>query len=898
MTNLQNQDIYLAQNAYTPRVQQTNLPTNSTTVATPRPSVSNNSARANSGDALSFLLVAILVLIGASFWFASFWRKKIYAQINEKRWDKMVFLEFQMPKETIEQINKDSMKKDEKSFLEVGEAVFGIVSEFGKGWWEEWFFEVPTFSFEIVASDKKIKFWIVCHEDQAPIIRRQVIAIYSKANVNQLTKFDVIKPDSVLFAQELDLARRFELPFNTYKMLENDPLNAITNAMGGLESYESLALQMVLTPVKDDWHQKSKTLAQKIQQGQNPKEVLEGSKNQFGKFFGGTFKYAWQIFFPKGKDAVDQNEKKEREIDLTGKYQQMSLTPLQQEIVKKLDEKAAKPGFKFALRVVASSKTKERSKEIVDQFVPALQIYENKTFNGFKKAKTNVDECIKNYIMRSPNLKQKNILSSEETHSLWHLPNYMINSSGIDWLASRKPPIPIELPDKNDKSVMLGWAQARGESREVHMLEDDRFRHIYSLGGSGSGKSVLMAHVIMQDIEMGNGVCVVDPHGTLVDEILWRMPEHRKEDVIVFNPAYIDRPLALNMLETDPKKPTDKTLVIDILFGIWDKLYDLKKTGGPMFESYMKNSMRLVMAHAESGCTLMEISKVLSDEDFRAYKLAMCEEQDIVDFWEKEATKAEGEASLANMVPYITSKLAPFVSNDFLKPMIAQQKSSVQFREAMDNKKIILVSLSKGLIGEQSAYLIGMVMIGGLLMAGMGRSDNLKHLGKGETETLPYYEQAPFFIYIDEMQNFLFDAIPKALEEIRKYRIGFYLAHQFVKQVIVDGSERIKDSLMANCASKFIYRCGAEDAEILEKEFKPTLMAADLIMPERFTVNTILLINGQKTQGFNLKVPAPSKITDEMKASREMLIEMTKQKYGRPKAEIMEELKNRHKLMF
>jgi hypothetical protein len=390
-----------------------------------------------------------------------------------------------------------------------------------------------------------------------------------------------------------------------------------------------------------------------------------------------------------------------------------------------------------------------------------------------------------------------------------------------------------------------------------------------------------------------------------VDDLLRRIPEYRMQDVIVFSPAITDMPLGLNMLETDPLKPTQKTLVIDTLFTIWDKLYDLKKTGGPMFESYMKNSMRLVMSHPESGSTLMEIPKVLSDEDFRSFKLAMCDEQGVIDFWEKEATKAGGEASLENIVPYITSKLSRFLTNDFIRPMIGQQKSAINWRQAMDNNKIILVSLAKGLIGEDSAYLVGMVILGGLLMAGMGRSDGLKYNMDGTTTEIIPSERAPFFVYIDEMQNFLFDAIPKALEEIRKYKVGFYLAHQFIKQVVVDGSERIKDSIMANCATKFIYRCSSEDATYLEKEFQP-LSNADIANPEARTYNAILLVDGQRTTPFNIMATYPKffEITKDPELMRQAeekkrkIIQMSKEKYGKPREAVEQEIRDRAKLLF
>ena len=841
---------------------------------------------------LAFLIILFLVIkLGVNYYRKSFYNKK-----KLRDWKETVFLEITVPQETAEQVQKDQgSKKDDKDSIAVGEQMFLVMNEFAKSRWKNYFYGTERFSLEIVNVDSEIRFWMTCTKKTVGLLERQIVSVYPKASITKLEKVDFFKDGTLAFSQELDLANRFELPFRTYKMMETDALNSLTNVMSSLSSLESAAIQLILTPVKNDWQKKPGVLASRIQQGQNPNEVLN-PKTDHTKILKGIFKFLLESFQPDKKDNQGFGDKKERKIDLTGKETELRLTPQQQEIIKKLEEKASRPGFRFTLRIVGSAMSEIRAKQIVDQIVPAFQTFEINPFNGFKRVKSDPKESLENFMMRAPNFNQKNIINTEEVNSIWHLPNFLTQTSDIRWLLARKPAIPLIVPGPGPGNVMLGTANARGQTKDIYMKMEDRFRHIYALGGSGSGKTYLMANVIAQDMELGNGVCVVDPHGELIDDILRRVPPERADDVIVFSPSYTDRPLGLNMLATDPLKPTQKTLVIETLFNIWDKLYDLKKTGGPMFESYMKNSMRLVMSHPESGSTLMEIPKVLSDEDFRTFKLAMCDDQEVVDFWEKEATKAGGEASLENMVPYITSKLSPFTTNDFLRPMIGQQNSCINFRQAMDNKKIILVSLAKGLIGENSAYLVGMVMIGGLLMAGMGRNDGLRYNMDGTTTEIESKDRTPFFVYIDEMQNFLFDSIPKALEEIRKYKVGFYLAHQFVKQLVVDGNERIKDSIMANCATKFIYRVGADDAGYLEKEFGPTLTAPDLINPEARTVNAILLVDGQKTTPFNF---LPSKWPEENNAElRKQIIENTKQKYGKPREEVEKEIRDRAKLLF
>lgn len=858
-----------------------------------------------------FFLSLILIVLGILFILLvlNFFRYRWYQFKRFKNWKKMVVLEISVPRETSEQAQKEKTTSNTgrgENNLELApyEQLYIMLSEYAKPNWKTWLFGGENFSLEIVSIKQEVRFWLVCSKEVAPVIERQTVSIYPKAHIVRLKEVNFFKENTQGYAQELTLVNRFELPFKTYKLLDSDPLATLTSALSGLEADESACIQLIITPVNNkNWQKKSGYLALQIQQGQNPKEILNPQFNFFKEVLK-IFKEIVKAFKPEKKEPTP---KEERDIDLTGKKQQLNLTPQQQEIIKKLEEKASKPGFLFTLRIVGAAKDKKRAKQIVEHILPAFQIFTQPSFNSFKKKDTNSDKALYNYAYRAPSFEQNKIINTEEINSIWHLPNYLVQTPNIKWLPARKPPVPLELPPKGEKTIYVGIAESRGVRKEVYLQMEDRFRHIYSLGGSGSGKTVTMNNIILQDIKMGNGVCFIDPHGEGIDDILRRMPEERIEDVIVFSPAITDRPLGLNMLETDPLKPQQKTLVIDTLFQIWDKLYDLKKTGGPMFENYMKNSMRLVMSHPESGSTLMEIPKVLADEDFRSFKLALCEEQEVVDFWEKEALKAGGDASLENMVPYITSKLAPFLQNDFIRPMIGQQKSVINFRQAMDNRKIILVSLSKGLIGESSAYLIGMIIVGNLLMSGMGRSDGLKYNTDGTTIPITPEERPPFFVYIDEMQNFLFDAIPSALEEIRKYKVGFYLAHQYVKQVIVDGSEKIKDSIMANCGTKFIFRCSADDAKYLETEFSP-LSVEDIMNPEALTFNAICLIKNQKTKPFNISAYYPEyfsildkkrpELMEQAEEKKKKIIEMVKQKYGKNLAEVEKEIRDRAKLLF
>jgi TraM recognition site of TraD and TraG len=846
---------------------------------------------------LLYVVLALIAVTAASYTALEYFKKSVYKKKIFEDWNQTAIIEISVPKDTAEQVQKDGGGKgSDKETLAIGEQIFAILSDYSQKGWKFRLFGGERFSLEIVNIDQETRFWLGCRADIAEVIEKQILAVYPKGNIVRLQNPDFFKPDTFAFAQELELGERYELPFRTYKNMDQEPLNTITNTLSGLTATESAAIQLVITPIREDWQKNPRILAAKIQQGQSPKEILYPDSG-FKLFFKSITKELKKAIFPKKEG--DTSSSTDRKIDLTGREQAVQLTPQQQEIIKKLEEKASRQGFTFSLRVIGSAATEERAKNIVDNIIPGFQIYENRPFNYFKKAKTDIKNSVQNFTLRAQNPNRKAIINIEEINSIWHLPNYLTQTSNIKWLLARKPPIPLILPnEKADDAILMGYALGRGERKPLYLKNEDRMRHIYALGGSGTGKSFFMTSTILHDIEAGNGICVVDPHGETVDDVLLRMPKHRIDDVIVLSPAITDFPLGLNLLETDPLKPTQKTLVINTLFSIWDKLYDLKTTGGPMFEQYMKNALRLIMSHPESGNTIMEVQKVMTDEDYRAFKLAMCDDQQVVDFWENVASKAEGEGSLQNMVPYFVSKLSPFVNNDFLRPMVGQNKSAVNMRMAMDNKKIILVKLEKGLIGEESAYLTGMVVVGQILLAGMGRNDGLKYNEDGTTEEISSQDRPPFFVYIDEMQNFLFDAIPQALEEIRKYKVGLFLAHQFVSQVVTKGENRIRDSIMNNCGNKFIFRVGAEDAKALEDEFAPTMGTNDIMNPERFTANCRVLIDGQKTTPFNISSYNMNNFGEPDYELKKQIIQMTKDKYGTAKAVVEQEIKERGKLLF
>ena len=382
----------------------------------------------------------------------------------------------------------------------------------------------------------------------------------------------------------------------------------------------------------------------------------------------------------------------------------------------------------------------------------------------------------------------------------------------------------------------MAKAYSEGTAKPVYLTDEDRRRHIYMVGQTGTGKSTLLGNLIIQDIQNGKGVAIIDPHGDLVENSLGFVPKERLDDVIYFNPGDLSRPLGLNMLDYNYDRPEEKTFIVNEMQSIFDRLFD-QESMGPMFQQYMRNALLLLMEDMPNEpATLVEVPRIFTDAAFRTRKLARIHNPVVIDFWEKEAVKAGGEASLANMTPYITSKFGGFITNDYMRPIIGQAKSSFNFREVMDGGKILLVNLSKGKIGDINAGLLGMVITGKILMAALSRVD----IADAD-------KRRDFNLYIDEFQNFTTDSIATILSEARKYRLNLTMAHQFIAQL----DEKISDAVFGNVGSELVMRVGVQDAEFLVKQFEPVFNQNDLINIDNLNAYAKILINGQTSKPFN-----------------------------------------------
>ncbi len=719
-------------------------------------------------------------------------------------------------------------------------------------------------SFEMVVCKDKISFYVSVPKKQHQFIEEQIHAQYPNAQIEETSDYNIFAPTSVILGSYVIFKRPNCFPVKTYRKLETDSMNSLTNALSKIESGDGASIQYVMRSAPKQWRRAGVEIAKGMQQGKRLEDVERH----------GVLGFILKALRGVGSIVTKSGEKQPGQADT------YHLSPLETEMIKGLEEKTSKAGLEMNIRVMVAAKTPERAQRYLNDILNAygqFNIYEYG--NSFAKEMPVLRaRLIRHFIFRRFDEKYKIILNAEEMASLFHLPLPSTETPKINWLLSRKALPPPNLPAEG---ILLGLSQYRGHNYEVRMKQADRRRHMYVIGKSGSGKSVFQASLIKQDIEAGRGVCVIDPHGDLVDECLEYVPKERADDVILFDPADFKRPLGLNMLEFDPRYPHLRTFVINEMLKIFDKLYDLKSTGGPMFETYMRNAILLLMDHVESGSTLMDIPRVLVDDDFRNFKLSKCTSQEVKDFWLKEALKAGGESSLANMVPYITSKLASFIYNDYMRPIIGQQKSAFNFYDAMNEGKILLVKLSKGKIGDLNAYLLGMVVVGKILDAALKRSD------------LPQEQRKDFYLYIDEFQNFLTDSISVILSEARKYGLNLVIAHQFIGQLVTGANRdtKIRDSIFGNVGTLVSFRVGVEDAEFLEKEYLPVFSLYDLVNVEAFTCNMKLLIDNTASRPFNMMPVMPER--PKNKELARMIHELSRYKYGRKRELVEAEMRER-----
>ncbi len=801
---------------------------------------------------VTLILLAIVLVTGLAFLVFFVSKKRIVGSITRSL--NMKLFRVTLPREEVEKVD-DKAKSREKEAIAVMDQLYSAVSaiRFSQG---AWFMprQYVVFELAIPHVGEEISFYFSVQERLAHDIEKQIYSYFPKAEIAEVEDYNIFGQSTSSLGSYLQLQENSTLPIKTYRELEADPLREITNALSRIEEVgEGAAIQIAFRPAKKRNRQRGLMVSRFLRKGKTVRKAVEEVNIPFVLRLAKSF-------------APPRKEKKEGVED----FRDVAIG-VSEEHIKAVENKASKAQLEVNIRILSSAKNETRAEEVLRQLENAFSQLNNPALNSFRVVRPTgrgLRKLFFNFSYRIFDPSEAVILSVEELTSLYHFPNTVLDTPRIKSAKARVSEPPADLPKTG---LIIGRSIYRGEERKIMISPDDRRRHAYIIGQTGTGKSGLLKSTIIQDIRNGNGVGLIDPHGDIAEEVLGSIPESRYGDVVVVDPSDLSRPIGLNMLEYNPAYPEQKTFIVNELMNIFDKLYDLKTTGGPIFEQYTRNALLLLMEYPDRGYTILEIPRVLADKEFRRGLLSECRNLLVKDFWEKEAEKAGGEASLQNLVPYITSKFSVFIANDYLRPIISQSKNTINFREIIDQKKILIVNLTKGRLGDINSSLLGLIIVGKLLMAALSRVDVSEN------------ERQDFYLYIDEFQNFATTSISTILSEARKYRLNLVIAHQFIEQL----KKEIKDAVFGNVGNLIALRVGATDAEFLEKQFEPTFNKKDLVNIDNFNAYVKILISGKTSKPFSMQTMPPEKTNPELADSLKRLSSL---KYGRERALVEQEI--------
>ncbi|MBU2575483.1 type IV secretion system DNA-binding domain-containing protein [Patescibacteria group bacterium] len=804
--------------------------------------------------------IFLILLIPLSF-VARIFTRRSYNRFNP--FD-MITLRVLLPKESLE-IEEQGQQKEPRQMIAQIESLManlaGMRAE--RGWNAFWFGRRDHFAFEIVADEGVISFYVTIPIELRQFVEQQIQAQQPDAYIEEREDYNIFNPQCAIAGLKLEFKKSYFFPIQTYREMETDPLNALTNSLSKFKDGKGgAAIQYVVRSAHPRWHGAGNQLA---------REVRKGKKlNDAAKMIGNT--PASTAFRTLARSRRTSEEEKARQNQT---YR--TLSQFEEEAIARIQGKTAKSGFEANIRIVVAAENESVAQSQVNGIADAFAQYSGQEYgNQFRKIiPQNLDKFLNDFIYRNFIERRQMILNTEEMASLFHFPLPTAETPNILWLNAKQAAAPVNIPKEG---IILGHNEYRGQDTVIRLKKDDRRRHLYVIGKSGVGKSALISNLAKQDIEAGHGVCVIDPHGDLVDTILSYIPDNRLEDVIYFDPSDTERPMGLNMLEY--KDEGQKDFAVQDMIAIFMKLFPPEMIG-PMFEHNMRNVMLTLMADKDNPGTVIDIPAMFTNDVFQKYKVSKLKDPTVKAFWEEEMAKTAA-AQKSEMLGYLVSKVGRFVENEMLRNIIGQQKSAFDFRDVMDNKKILLINLAKGKTGEINSSLLGLIIVSKLQMAAMSRAD------------LPEEQRHDFYLYIDEFQNFVTDSIATILSEARKYRLNLIIAHQYIGQLFDEKQNPlIRDAVFGNVGTIASFKIGVEDAEVLAKEFTPVFNEYDVINVDKFHAYVKLLVDNAASKPFQMKTYPPEKGNPEKVAK---LKEFSRLKFGVEKAVIEEDINARRQL--
>jgi hypothetical protein len=811
------------------------------------------------------LIVFLVVPITAFFVYreTNYWKKQVERSLN------MVPLLLLIP--------RDSGSKDEqgryrdqrdimKEIISVAETFYVNLSVIGSGLGygpysvkkvkskiRKALYGTPHLAAEIVAREKEIFFYLAVPIEFKEMVEKSISSQYPDISIEETEEHNIFNKKwgiSNIVGGEFWGSNSYYYPLKTYEEMDSEPLDALTTALNKLDKEEGAAIQILFRKANSKYTKKSYQVAKGLQTGKHKQSIVSEVVG------------AAMVKEEKAPEGVAK------------------MTPMEEEKVKAIERKAAKPAFETRIRVVASAGSRQRSEMILKEIQGAFVQY-NTGWNRLKFYVThNTERVVTDYIFRffeKPIINLKinrgatTILSSEELATLFHPPNFLIETPGIRWLPSKKAAPPTFIPESG---VVIGRSKYRGEEKPIRVAEEDRRRHTYIIGQTGTGKTTSMINMAISDIRAGKGICYIDPHGQdLQEHILPYIPKERAEDVIYFDATDLERPMGLNLFTA--RTPEEKDFVIQESIAMLYRLYDPGHTGimGPRFEHWFRNAALALMADPRGG-TFIDVPRIFTDDKFLAEKLRYVTDPVVRNFWINEMGQTS-DFHKSEVLGWFVGKFGAFMTNTTMRNIIGQTESSFSFRTAMDNNKIVLVNLSKGQVGELNMQLLGMILVAKVQMAAMSRAD------------VPEAERKDFYLYVDEFQNFSTDSFASILSEARKFKLNLIVGNQFIGQL----QDPIRDAVFGNVGNLISFRVGNEDAEYLSKQFEPVFNAQDLINLENYNSIAKILINSTPTRPFSMQgYPYPEGANTQI---AEAIRDLSRLKYGRARETVDAEIQAR-----
>ncbi len=776
----------------------------------------------------------------------------------------------------------DQEKRTEKDFKER----VAVMEQLYRALWEirsltvwqsfhYWIFRYIGLSFELFVEKGELNFFVITEPRFVSIVEKQITAYYSDAEVTVEKAPEIWEKGMKLVGYNMVLKKDYPYPIRSYEQMQEDSLNELANVLSKLERDERATIQIVLQPsFSNKWGKKTRNFASSQFKGKKEYwfmnipilSPLLGLIAGVSDSVGGTLAPGAS----KGDSFVRMVQPEE-------------------ELYKHMAEKGGMSWFHCSIRIMGAGKTWARSMDITNNLQVAFNTFRNLYGNSFVNKRMflgilplSINAPLLHFLWKrrlNGFLHQDCLLVEKELAGLYHFPDSRYNKVPIiQWINYRVLPPP---PNAPTEGIILGINRHRAVETKIHFLQQDRTRHQYIIGKSGSGKSALLNWMARQDIANGEGMCIIDPHGDLIEDALAHTVKERAKDIVVFDPSDIERPMGLNLLEA--KTPEEKDRASLDAMEIFIKLFG-NEIFGPRIQHYFRNGCLTLMDDEEEGATLIDVPRLFVDDEFQRYKLGKCKNAVVRSFWENEIAKT-GAREKEEMIPYFSAKFGPFITNSTMRNIIGQPKSAFNIRQIMDEGKVLLVNLSKGKIGDVNAQLLGLIFVNKVNMAALSRAD------------VPQAERKRFYLYVDEFQNFITDAFATILSEARKYELGLVMAHQYIGQLVGkteaygQSSTKMRDAVFGNVGTILSFKIGAEDAEYMAKEYAPVLSEQDVIGIPNFQCYVKLNINNTTSRPFSMAT-----IYDESNRNEKLgalIKEFSRMKYGRKRAFVDQEIEDR-----